>query len=312
MEHYVTLLDSAFLPQGLALHASMERHAGAYTLWVLCMDEAAEKAFDRLQLPNVRTMALADVESDELRAVKPGRSRGEYCWTLTPFTPEFVFRREPTSERVTYVDADTWLCRNPCELFAEFEASGKSVLITDHAYAPEYDQSATHGRFCVQFMTFVRGASEPVRSWWAERCVEWCFARMEDGRFGDQKYLDDWPTRFGTEVHVLQYQALAQAPWNSTRFPPGEAVFYHFHGLRLLRNGSVLLSGDYQLPPITRRIVYEPYLADLRHALERLKTVGIGAPVQLDRVASALRLRLAARRLRAWWRGLRAPRIVAL
>jgi hypothetical protein len=34
MEHYVTLFDSLFLPQGLALHMSMERHAGVYTLWI--------------------------------------------------------------------------------------------------------------------------------------------------------------------------------------------------------------------------------------------------------------------------------------
>ena len=40
MEHYVTLFDSLFLPQGLALHMSMERHAGNYTLWILCIDDA--------------------------------------------------------------------------------------------------------------------------------------------------------------------------------------------------------------------------------------------------------------------------------
>ena len=31
MEHFVTLFDSLFLPQGLALHMSMERHAGKAT-----------------------------------------------------------------------------------------------------------------------------------------------------------------------------------------------------------------------------------------------------------------------------------------
>jgi hypothetical protein len=39
MEHFVTLFDLLFLPQGLALHRSMERHAGNYTLWILCMDD---------------------------------------------------------------------------------------------------------------------------------------------------------------------------------------------------------------------------------------------------------------------------------
>ena len=38
MEHFVTIFDSLFLPQGLALHMSMERHIKKYTLWVLCVD----------------------------------------------------------------------------------------------------------------------------------------------------------------------------------------------------------------------------------------------------------------------------------
>ena len=41
MEHFVTLFDAAFLPQGLALHRSLRRHAGDFTLWRVCVDEAA-------------------------------------------------------------------------------------------------------------------------------------------------------------------------------------------------------------------------------------------------------------------------------
>ena len=85
MEHYVTLFDSLFLPQGLALHASMERHAAPYTLWVLCIDDAAHEVLTSLRLPNLKLLALSQLETPELLAIKPGRSRGEYCWTLTPF-----------------------------------------------------------------------------------------------------------------------------------------------------------------------------------------------------------------------------------
>ena len=60
MEHYVTLFDSLFLPQALALHGSMQRHAGAYRLWMLCMDKAALLLMRRLDLPNVGLLCLAD------------------------------------------------------------------------------------------------------------------------------------------------------------------------------------------------------------------------------------------------------------
>src|SRR5262249_45390286 len=129
MEHYVTLFDNLFLPQGLALYRSLERHAGSFTLWVLCLDGKTEQTLRSMQLPHMELIALSDVETRELIEVKPGRSRAEYCWTLTPFSPRFVFSRKPDAVRVTYLDADVWLCRSPAPVFAEFEKSGKAVLI---------------------------------------------------------------------------------------------------------------------------------------------------------------------------------------
>ncbi len=97
-----------------------------------------------LALPNVRLLDLEKLETPALLQVKQDRTIVEYCWTLTPFAPRFVF------------DADLWFRKNPAPIFCEFDESGKQVLITDHAYAPEYDQSATSGQYCVQFITFNR------------------------------------------------------------------------------------------------------------------------------------------------------------
>jgi hypothetical protein len=274
MEHYVTLFDALFLPQGMALHASLERHAGSYTLWILCIDDEAHSMLTQLGLPNVRLLRVADVETAELLAVKPTRTRPEYCWTLTPFTPRFVFDASADVRRVTYLDADLWFRGSPAPIFREFEASGKDVLITDHAYAPEYDQTATSGRYCVQFVTVTRDGGEVVRKWWEERCIEWCHARLEDGKFGDQKYLDDWPERFGQWVHVLTDKELAQGPWNATRFPYGSSVFYHFHGLRIISARRIALS-PYALPQPLMRHVYQPYLSELRKVLRVLADNGV-------------------------------------
>jgi hypothetical protein len=273
VEHFVTVFDAAFLPQGLALHSSMERHAGTYTLWILSMDAELEQALAKLNLPNVRVLSLASFETRDLLKVKSDRTRAEYCWTITPFAPRFVFEVDSSVERVTYIDADLWFRKSPKPLFDELERSAKGVLITDHAYSPEHDKSAASGQYCVQFVTFTRSGGEVVRKWWEERCLEWCFARSEDGKFGDQKYLDDWPERFHDQVHVLEHQEWTLAPWNATRFPYGSAVIYHFHGLRLLAGRKVSLA-DYALPPVVVRNVYEPYLASLKAALALLEGIG--------------------------------------
>jgi len=278
MEHFVTLFDNLFLPQGLALHISMERHAGNYTLWILCIDDTVFDVLSKINLPNVRLLQLSQLETKELKNVKMERTSGEYCWTTTPFTPKFVFDSDNSVNRVTYVDADLWFMKNPKPIFQEFEKSGKNILITDHGYSPEYDLTEKSGQYCVQFITFARGDGEIVRQWWEERCIEWCFARFENGKFGDQKYLDNWPEMFPKHVHILSKKEWTLAPWNANRFPYSGGIFWHFHELRLTEKRSkplVQFVTSYSIPPITRKQIYKPYLEDLSVAIQIMKDHGV-------------------------------------
>lgn len=251
----------------------MERHIENYTLWILCVDDEVYEILTQLSLSNVRLLSLSKLATKELLETKPTRSIGEYCWTLTPFAPRFVFEADSQAQRVTYLDADLWFCKSPEQIFTEFDKSNKQVLITEHAYAPEYDQSLASGRFCVQFIIFNKKGGEIVRKWWENRCIEWCFARVENGKFGDQKYLDDWPNRFKKQVHVLSEKEVTLAPWNATRFPVGSAIFYHFHGLRILKNQTVDI-GNYLLPTPTRSYIYRPYLEDISVSLKNIIDIG--------------------------------------
>lgn len=295
MEHFVTLFNSLFLPQGLALHTSLTRQmAGRFTLWIVCVDRLTHDILTSLDLAGVRLIRLGDVETPELLAVKSGRSIGEYCWTITSFTPNWVFDSDSSVQRVTYLDADVWFQKEPDLALRDFLASGKAVQITPHAFAAEEDTSDRAGIYCVQFMTFLRDSSAQVLDWWQDRCVEWCFDRFEDGKFGDQKYLDDWPSRFPALVHVLRDEQMMQGPWNASRFPFSSAVMYHFHGLKILKGGRVHL-GPYPLPRPTLTFLYGPYLVDLRGAVERLEAAGVNIQPQAARPSAyrAARMRAA-------------------
>jgi len=271
MEHYVTLFDANFLPAGLCLYRSMRERAGAFRLWVLCMDTTVEARLRELDLPDVRLIPLHEIETEALLAVKPGRTAGEYCWTLTPFVPECVLARDPSATRVTYIDADLYFFDDPRILFDEFESSGAHVLITEHAFAPEYARSVKAGIYCVQFMTFrntpeARGAMH----WWQDRCVEWCFNRYEDGKIGDQKYLDDWPERFPGIVHVLRQKERTLAPWNAAHYldraDAQKPVFFHFHGFRVISERKMRWYLGYRIGSEAKRY-YNHYYRDMSNAM---------------------------------------------
>ena len=137
-------------------------------------------------------------------------------------------------------------------------------------------------------MVFNRNGGELVRKWWEERCLEWCYARFEDGKFGDQKYLDDWPQRFSDLVHVMQDKELMLAPWNAKRFPYGRAICWHFHSLRILttklNNNSYWIDyGDYPIPMITKKYIYAEYLKDLHSSLVAILRVGCVVKAQKKR-----------------------------
>jgi hypothetical protein len=123
--------------------------------------------------------------------------------------------------------------------------------------------------------------------WWQERCLEWCFARYENGKFGDQVYLDQWPTLFGDRVHIVRQVEKTLAPWNVRHFAtqnrsrPDRStlapVFYHFHGLRVLANRRARLFKFYNVGSAGLAI-YDQYLAVLGEAHAELDRAGIQTP----------------------------------
>jgi hypothetical protein len=280
VEHFVTYFDNNFLPIGLCLYSSLLEHSRPFHLWILCLDELVEENLLRLSLPHTTLIPLREAEDDRLLTVKPTRSRGEYCWTLTPFTPQFVFDRNNQVSRVTYLDADLFFFDSPKIFLDEFELSGKHVLITEHGYDPKYDRTEKSGRFCVQFMTFRRTEQGfGVMRWWQDRCIEWCFDRIEDGKFGDQKYLDQWPTLFPSEVHILSHIDKTLAPWNVDYFLSKSSsnsmpVFYHFQSFRIVSEKIARLYVGVKLSENVR-VFYDLYLISVRLQIAFMKKHGI-------------------------------------
>lgn len=283
VEHLVTLFDSGFLPQALALHASLRDKGEPFKLWAICMDELACTALDKLGYDDFISIRLAEVEAEhpELLTIKSSRARGEYCWTLTPFSYSAVFARCREAKRVTYVDADICFFGPISCVLREMDESDADVLLTEHAYAPEYAIEETNGRFCVQFLPIKSSnVGNEIIAWWQARCIEWCYARCEDGKFGDQKYLDDWLIRWPQHVVVLKNVFLTLAPWNVNELARRADMrgIYHFHGLRIYKHGLVRLWSGYRISRACKKEFYDPYLSKVANAIECLNDISISAP----------------------------------
>lgn len=243
---FCTLFDERYLVKGLTLHRTLTERRPHARLVAFCMDHATEQMLDRLALPNLRAVPLRALEefSPDLRAARTGRAAYEYYWTLTPATCRYVLDVVPDCESVTYVDADVMMFSDPEPVFDEM--GGASVLLVSHRYPPRWQHwEEPGGTYNVQFMVFRNDShGRAALDWWHERCVEWCFDRYEPGRFGDQKYLDDWPQRF-QGVHVLEHRGGGLGPWNAGQHDivqrygrvtiGGEPLlFFHFSSFEML------------------------------------------------------------------------------
>ncbi|MFN5952428.1 MAG: hypothetical protein ACK6A9_18285 [Dolichospermum sp.] len=284
MNYYVTLFDSNYLTRGLVMYRSLLRHAGEFHLWIICFDDLAHQLLQQLNLEKVTLVSLSEFEDSELLKIKPQRTQREYCWTCTPSTLLYVLNTEPHVDTITYLDADLMFFSSPEPIFTE--AKNASILLTEHRYLPEYDQSATSGIYNVQFMMFRRNIEGlNALKWWRDRCIEWCYARFENGKFGDQKYLDDWKERF-PGVHIVEHLGSGLAPWNAAQYnltKKGEnifveeypLIFYHFHALKIHPFKIGYLS-NYPLKPELCEWVYYPYYQQLNQSYQEIQNLTPG------------------------------------
>jgi hypothetical protein len=269
MYHFVTLFDQHYLVQGLTLIGSLARRRVSHHVYVICIDDVTEVLLRKFNLLNVTPIGPSKYMSDDLWKVKSERSLKEFCWTMTPYAVEFILKRYTTLKYVTYIDADLYFISFPNEILDKFERSTKSVLVTEHAYSHGYDRSDTSGVYCVQFLSFKREATSSVLTDWRNECRECCSERVTDGRFGDQMYLNNWPDKFPGLIQVMNHREIAVAPWNQRRFGARRAIFYHFHGYKIL-NERIVSLGGYSLNNEVFRDVYIPYSKAVEESLRLL------------------------------------------
>jgi len=276
--HFCTYFDRNYLTRAVALHQSLVRHSPPFTLWALCLDDDAYEAVAALNLESLRPIRLSDLEDADpaLVEAKKNRSTVEYYFTLSPALPLYLLDRVPEIESITYLDSDLLFYSSPGPIFDEL--AGGSVVIVSHRYAPHLSHLSIYGTFNVAMLAFRNDrAARAVLARWREQCLEWCYDRVEGGKFADQGYLDEWPGLPG--VRVIDHPGVDLAPWNFVQYeidlgadPPAvdgrPLVFYHFQGFKAVGPGlwDLGLEGYSPMDRGLRSWLYGGYLRDLRAA----------------------------------------------
>lgn len=281
--HFCTFFDKNYLGRGLALYYSLLDHCKDFTLWILCTDDICYEMLEKLNLPKIKLYRMAEVEDEKMLAVKGQRTAIEYSWMFGSQFPLFLFKNIGM-KRVIYVDADITFFNDMNAIDQEME--DRSIMIIPHRYSPKnLFREKTSGIYNVGMLIF-KNDNNAIQclTWWKERCIEWCFARYEDGKHGDQMYLNDWPERFNN-VCVLQYLGAGVAPWNidnyrffeeknnifgieKTTAKKFNLLFYHYHGLKIYDN-----NGEIKAYPITtyNRYIYSRTMLYINTAYRKIR-----------------------------------------
>ncbi|OGU00671.1 MAG: hypothetical protein A2079_04765 [Geobacteraceae bacterium GWC2_48_7] len=288
MKHYYcTYFDKTYLIRGIAQITSLTTHESHdCVIFVVCLDEITRVILTRMGLRNVVLIPLHLIEQNDepLLAAKLNRSLVEFYWTLTPTIILRIMERYPEIDLLTYLDADLFFFSAPDPIFNEL-ADG-SVLIHEHRFPPSLEQLAIHGKYNVGLLCFRRDEHAlTVLRWWRDRCNEWCYSRVEDGKYGDQLYLNDWTERF-EGVRVLKHVGAGLAPWNQIQYhytytndgsllvEGQQVVFYHFHSFDFFSPDVIVPAKyGYAISRIVIKSCYFPYLLHLLTAVRLTQTI---------------------------------------
>ncbi len=296
IRYFCTLFDSAYLLKGVAMIRSLARHCPNMRIYVLCMDAQTKFILGNIDLPSAIFITLDDVENEELLRAKKNRGVAEYCWTLSSCFTWHVMQKYPEIDLLTYVDADLLFYSDVQPIFDEI--GDASIAIIEHRFTNRLKDREVNGRFCVEWDSFRRDEQGlTCLSHWRAQCLEWCYYRLEDGKMGDQKYLDEWPSTYSS-CHIIMHPGAGIAPWNYAqyRFDRDRAgqvtvegsplIFYHFHQFQLLENGGFdRLSTFYTSECAEPSVVYEFYESELRQCISDVRAVVPGFKAGLKPVS---------------------------
>ncbi|MER2059033.1 MAG: cell envelope integrity protein TolA [Niallia sp.] len=273
-QNFCVIAGKEYCIKIMAVYQSLVKNSEDFNLWVCCTDAITYKFLNEKNLKNMHLIRVEEIENDQLRAVKQERMINEYCWTIKSFLIEYILKNNDI-EQVLYCDGDMYFFSNPESIFTEWGTA--SIYLTPQRDLEWVEQK--YGKYQAGIVGFRNDETGLAAvKWWKDRCLEWCSVVESNGRFGDQKYLDQLPIMYDN-VRISTNLGVNAAPWNivyNNDFKislQGDKVFinndplvaYHFSCITIYDSDKYDLWSMHQLN-IQKEImnyIYVPYLDHL-------------------------------------------------
>ncbi|MCM2265292.1 MAG: hypothetical protein NDI73_08890 [Desulfuromonadales bacterium] len=288
MHHYCTFFDHRYAGKGLALFWSLVEHCAPCKLYVLCLDNETKNILLSMDRSEIEVIGFDELCSwdPSLENAKSNRSLVEFYFTCKPSLCLYIFERWHNVTTLTYLDSDIFYCNAPDRIDREME--GFSVGLTRHRFSASLrvlNKVAKSGEFNAGWIMFRNDESgRACLEWWRTRCLEWCYDKVEDGRYADQGYLEWMPALF-TGVKIIESEGVNAGPWNLCNYRISESnghmylndtelICFHFHGMKNVTCGlweTGTSAFRYFLTSRTKGIIYKKYALELRRQNEYCK-----------------------------------------
>lgn len=294
---FCTCFDKGYLDKGLVLYHSLKRNCNSFKIYIFCFDEISFNILNEMEMGSAEICYWKNYETTELLILKKERTKAEYYWTCTPQIIKTVLEHY-NEEHCIYIDADLAFFSDPTVLLDEINQAGCHIGIMEHRFNEGFSGRRylrRSGKYCVEFNYFDQEAeSQKALSWWAEKCMEWCYHIREPERMGDQKYLMKFEQLF-KGVYVFKHLGAGVAPWNSKQYnikyasqdvelewrgkgnKPKDVkmVFYHYQNMNFISDAIVNVSSGTSNREFVKTIYY-PYIYAILRCRKELNKKGIG------------------------------------
>lgn len=289
--HIVIGVDANYVHRSIVFYTSLSKVHDNFILYVFCFDDVTYLIFKKLNYKNIILYHTSEFEDKELLRVKSSKDRlYEYYWAINAFMAYKVIREQKT-DFITLADCDLMFFQSPEAIFEELK--DVDVLIQPNNYSYQFENDfVPYGYYCTSLQCFRNNKNgRNILGYWNKQSLEWCSHTPENGKFGEQKYLDEWRINY-EKVREIANIGTNIAPWNVQKYDlslKGKQVvinnkypiiYYHYHSFRMnLQNYEYIITGDrnlkYPIPSEVIELIYKPYIKMITEIVKQLKDIPV-------------------------------------